>query len=314
MRKLLLFTLSLLIFGQISAQNDSIKSKNNAKILAELEALSGQIAAAKLKIESGAINSTDDLYEMNYELQVYLDNISEHIYQRNLAESDMSNADVEMETETEEEDYKSDKDFSPEFKSKMMKSFNDFSLVLGWGINGLNQGDNDDIMTRIWGSNNWELGFVNKKQLGKSKSRIVYGLVWNTHNFKLDKQNFVASNSAAEYEVTEDNTFDQVKFGVRYLQVPLGLGIKVGKKSEIYFGGHAGVRLKGFTRKEFKSEFGEDIEQEAEYDYGMRKFNYGLDVSFGVKKLYVFGKYDINPVFDKGPGKNIFTVGLRVGY
>lgn len=314
MRILLLTYLFLFIFGQISAQEDSVISKNNTKILVELEALSDQIAAVKLQIESGAIRNTDELYEMNYKLQGYLDNISEQIYQRNLNEAEMSDEDIEMELDKDEENYKSDMDFSPEFKSKMMKSLNDFSLVLGWGINGLNQGNINDIMTRIWGSNNWELGFVNKKQLGRSKSRIVYGLLWNTHNFKLDKQNFIASYSATEYEVSEDNTFDKVKFGIRYLQIPLGLGIKFGKNSEIYFGGHAGVRLKSFTRKEFKSEFGEDVEQEAEYDYGMRKFNYGLDISFGVNKLNVFGKYDINPVFDKGPEKNIYTVGLRVGY
>lgn len=317
-----LFTFLLLcFFGSISAQ-ESYKTQ----ILEQLSLLESKISTYKATLSDNEKLESDNLYAMNADFQQNLDIISDKIYEQDLSESIESVKEIididDDVTEDYDDDndptnsstYKGDMKIGDDIKSKVMNSMDDFAIVLGWGINSMTYEEGNEIDHKLWGSSNWEVGFVNKRQIGNTKSRFVYGLTLNTHYFKLDDTNISASNETPGYIVTADNTFDDVRFGVRYLQAPLGVGFKIGKKTEIFVGGHVGVKLRGYTNKEFDTEAGEEVNSFAKADYGLNKFNYGVDFSIGAKSMRLFGKYDLNPLFKEGTNHNIYTFGLRYGY
>ncbi len=316
------FTFILLfLFSTLGAQ-DTFKSD----ILAQINDLETKLNSYKDKLQNTDFMESVNLYTMNADFQENINSISDKIYEFDVSQTLMGNEEsIEEieETEMPEIDsydeegtsqYKSDIKVGDDFKSKVMKSMDDFAFVLGWGINSMTYEEGNEIAHKLWGSSNWEVGFVNKRQIGTSKARVVYGLTLNTHYFKLDDANISSTKAAPGYLIEDDNTFNDVRFGVRYLQVPLGIGFKLGSKTEVFVGGHAGFKIKGYTNKEFKTNQDEEINQYAKANYGLNKFNYGLDLSIGAKAMRVFGKYDLNPLFREGSSHNVFTFGLRYGY
>ncbi len=207
-------------------------------------------------------------------------------------------------------------DFTPNvnLSDKVMSSLDGFAFVFGWGINSMTHEDGQAMDHKLWGSSNWEVGFVNKRQLGKSRSRLVYGLTLSTNYFKLDDLDINNAANDNGYILTEDNSFDKVRLGVRYLQVPLGIGIRILKKAEVFIGGHAGLKVKGYTKKEFNSLNDEEVESQHRASFGLNKFNYGADLSLSIANIRLYGRFDFNPLFENGPKYNVYSFGLRYGY
>ena len=210
--------------------------------------------------------------------------------------------------------YKSDMSRSKLVRDKMGKALKKSGIVYGWGINTLLAGGSTEIPHKLWGSSNWEVGIVRRYGIGNTDHSILYGITLNTNYFKLLNTNIKGSSDEKGYELSSNEFYDKVRFGVRYINIPVGFTLRIFKKLYVFIGGHGGFKVKGYTKKNYTINNEYKIKEYTKGPFGLNKFNYGFDFSVGYNISTYFLRYDINPLFSKGDQFNILSIGTRTLY
>lgn len=141
-----------------------------------------------------------------------------------------------------------------------------------------------------------------RDQFRGSKINLKFGIVFD--RVTLDQTTTLALNTASGDPIFEqESEIQQSKLNqilVRYIEFPLLVEFMVTKKVKLEAGPFAGLRTRNSQYIEYVREpF--DIVRTRRENLGLRKYNYGLMLGFGLKSLYMDAKIDLSNVFENNP-------------
>ena len=213
-------------------------------------------------------------------------------------------------------------DWKEKKKHSRTRSFTDFYL----GLNGyLEDGSTPSGVPyelRPFGSRYFEFAFKKETRLGgeKSKFYLNYGLGFSWYNFMLDTD-FKFENVDGQIQFTQlmddDNeviSLKKTKLVASYVNIPVMLMTKT-DNFRFGLGGYVGYRLGSHTKVKYLDDNG-DWQKDKDFgNFNLNNLRYGLQTEIGVKGITLFGKYDLNELFDSNSGApklNAFAFGIRL--
>lgn len=210
----------------------------------------------------------------------------------------------------DEEDSRMSK-FIP-FRNKIKTDF-----VIQFGVNGLISGDNttgeNSPEINTGGSWFWDFGISRKVRIGSKTSRFAtyYGISYLINRFKINNDLRLSSVSDKGVWVSENLVSNRINIG--YLNIPLGIIIKTGKKSSFIVGGYAGYRL--YTAQNLHIENGsEDIYERRKDRYGLNNWMYGVQAGFDLRGFDINFKYTLSTLFENPSpiDSNVWMIGTSI--
>lgn len=202
-------------------------------------------------------------------------------------------------------------------------------LVIAAGFNNALTEDLaiNDSDFKIAGSRFFEIGISWRTRVFQHSNwlRLKYGFSFQFNGLKpTDNRYFVEDEELTvleEYPVE----LDKSKFRMDNLVFPLffelGPSTKLKTNDKVWFstedrfriglGGYAGVNIGERQKLKFEDD-GEDVKRKLKGDYNTNDFVYGLSAYIGFGGTVLYGKYDLNPIFqDPNPELHNVSVGLR---
>jgi hypothetical protein len=109
-----------------------------------------------------------------------------------------------------------------------------------------------------------------------------------------------------------DNLTASPKMRIGYIQVPLGLRVKIARKSFIEAGGYLSYRL--FTSQTHEQKVNDEkISTKTSSDYKMNDWVYGLTAGIKVGETRIIARYNLNGLFEEigGVQAKPFSIGFQ---
>lgn len=204
------------------------------------------------------------------------------------------------------------------------------SLVLAVGFNNaLEEGQSiNDSDFEIAGSRFFEIGLDWKTRVFNNSNwlRFRYGFAFQFNGLKpTDNRYFVEDGDITQLE-EYPMELEKSKFRMDNLVVPIHFELGPSERREsdeqiwfsderkfkIGFGGYAGLNI-GERQKLKYSEDGDNVKKKNKSDFNTNDFVYGLSAYIGWSDILLYGKYDLNPIFqDPNVVLNNVGVGLRI--
>ncbi len=202
-------------------------------------------------------------------------------------------------------------------------------LVIAAGFNNaLEKGqslDNSDF--KLAGSRFFEIGWAWKTRVFKETNwlRVRYGLSFQFNGLKPTDNRIFVEDGNETYLQKFALDLDKSKFRMDNLVVPVHFEIGPSKKTEtesrlhfstykmlkIGFGGYAGFNIGERQKLKYKDD-GDKVKEKLKNSYNTNDFVYGLSAYLGWGGATLYGKYDLNPIF-QDPNRELhnFSLGLR---
>ncbi|MEZ4909814.1 MAG: outer membrane beta-barrel protein [Saprospiraceae bacterium] len=198
------------------------------------------------------------------------------------------------------------------FRNKIKTDF-----VIQFGVNGLMADDNlsgeNSPEINTGGSWFWDFGISRKVRIGNKTSKVAtyYGISYLINRFKIN--NDLRLSTVGDNGVWIDETLVSNRINIGYLNIPVGLIFKIGKKSSIQLGGYAGYRV--YTAQNLHIENGsEDIYQKRKDRYGLNNWMYGAQAGLDLKGFDLNFKYNFSTLFENPSptDSNIWMIGTSI--
>ncbi|BDD08431.1 hypothetical protein FUAX_08630 [Fulvitalea axinellae] len=204
------------------------------------------------------------------------------------------------------------------------KSFSSTTPIIDFGIsNWLQDGsfpnaDDSPYSVRSWGSWNIALGLGQDVFLSDDfLFRLGVYVSWYNFKFENDNTRLLKSDDKVIFQpdTDPDRNYDKSKLTVAHFNLRFVPAFRVGRWSNLHIGAGAygGVKIKSYTRANFKENGYE--KNERDYDsFFINNWRYGLRGEIGFDWLIFYAEYDLNPMFysDKGPELHAASVGLNL--
>lgn len=207
------------------------------------------------------------------------------------------------------------------------RTTNDLVIAAGFN-NALEKGQSlNDSDFKIAGSRFFEIGWAWKTRVFKNTNwlRFRYGVSFQLNGLKpTDNRYFVEEGDMTRLEKF-DLDLDKSKFRMDNLVVPIHFEMGPSKKSEtvnrlhfstykmlkVGIGGYAGFNIGERQKLKYKAD-GDKVKEKLKNSYNTNDFVYGLSAYLGWGGATLYGKYDLNPIF-QDPNKELhnFSLGLR---
>ncbi|TDN84347.1 hypothetical protein DET49_11958 [Salegentibacter sp. 24] len=202
-------------------------------------------------------------------------------------------------------------------------------LVLAAGFNNaLSKGQTlNDTDFKLAGSRFFEIGWAWKTRVFQETNwlRVRYGLSFQFNGLKpTDNRIFVEEGNETYLEKFPID-LEKSKFRMDNLVVPVHFEIGPSKRTEtedrlhfstykmlkIGFGGYAGFNIGERQKLKYEAD-GDKVKEKLKNDYNTNDLVYGLSAYLGWGGATLYGKYDLNPIF-QDPNKELhnFSLGLR---
>ncbi|OEY73515.1 YbaB/EbfC family nucleoid-associated protein [Salegentibacter salarius] len=202
-------------------------------------------------------------------------------------------------------------------------------LVIAAGFNNaLEKGqslNNSDF--KLAGSRFFEIGWAWKTRVFKETNwlRVRYGLSFQFNGLKPTDNRIFVEDGNETYLQEFALDLDKSKFRMDNLVVPIHFEIGPSKKTEtesrlhfstykmlkIGFGGYAGFNIGERQKLKYKDD-GDKVKEKLKNNYNTNDLVYGLSAYLGWGGATLYGKYDLNPIF-QDPNRELhnFSLGLR---
>lgn len=202
-------------------------------------------------------------------------------------------------------------------------------LVVAAGFNNaLEKGqslNNSDF--KLAGSRFFEIGWAWKTRVFKETNwlRVRYGLSFQFNGLKPTENRIFVEDGNETYLQEFALDLDKSKFRMDNLVVPVHFEIGPSKKTEtesrlhfstykmlkIGFGGYAGFNIGERQKLKYKDD-GDKVKEKLKNNYNTNDLVYGLSAYLGWGGATLYGKYDLNPIF-QDPNRELhnFSLGLR---
>lgn len=203
------------------------------------------------------------------------------------------------------------------------------NLVIAAGFNNaLEKGQSlNDSDFKIAGSRFFEIGWAWKTRVFKNTNwlRFRYGVSFQLNGLKpTNNRYFVEEGNMTRLE-NFDLDLDKSKFRMDNLVVPIHFEMGPSKRTEtenrlhfstykmlkIGIGGYAGLNIGERQKLKYKAD-GDKVKEKLKNSYNTNDFVYGLSAYLGWGGATLYGKYDLNPIF-QDPNRELhnFSLGLR---
>lgn len=317
--RLLILILIVSCASLMQAQNSYQLQKEalTEDIKSDLSLLNGMIGRFSKETVGDTIISTQlvkTIISMSTDVLERISNTSEEIteleYQEEV-EKQQPVVEVIPEVETKNQEVKKPKKMKLPLKFRLMSFFRNARYLQSIGANILQIPDNGRSFDQdTWNSDDSEYGIGFHKALGKSqKVKFFFGIIYHSKNIALKNIDIINAKNKDGYEIIDSDIYDRLVLGAKYVKIPLGFRISTSKKTDFYIGGSVGIRYNSYVEKNYDKYYDEEVSALHTASYGLDRFNYGVDASFGMKFFKVFAKYELSPTLSKG--YNMMTLGVR---
>ena len=165
----------------------------------------------------------------------------------------------------------------------------------------------------------WNITFTVPEIIKKRRLYIQpgIGIDARTYSFK-NNIGLGIGNDTLNYTLDTINDFSKNKLKATYVQVPLLLGMTLGKKDKTEFSIQFGVIGSYLLRSRFKQKYQSSeakVKNKIRDDFNLSPFRADLTARIGLKNFGFFLNYGLTPLFEKDKTTELipFTVGLTVG-
>lgn len=141
------------------------------------------------------------------------------------------------------------------------------------------------------------------------------GVNWNNYRFK-NNSTVSASNDSTMF-VEDSISYNKYKLRTTYLQVPLMLGVKIGKLNRplgIQVGVIGGLRLSSVIKQKYQLETAA-YDTKINDDFNLSPFKLDATARVGIGDFGVFARYSLTSLFEKGKAPELipFQLGISFG-
>jgi hypothetical protein len=207
-------------------------------------------------------------------------------------------------------------------------------LVVAMGLNNaIGKSGLEDIEEEsdysFYNSRFLEIGIALKTPLAKENTiRLKYGLSYQTNALK-PKNNRYFREVNGQVQLEDNNSLTESRFNVNNLVIPIHLEFgptklkqglngryySAGSQLKIGVGGYGGINLTARQIVEYPEyHYGYSWLRRAKLEgYDVNRLVYGLSAYVGVGAFSIYGKYDLNTIFENGAkDQHFLAVGLRI--
>jgi len=159
--------------------------------------------------------------------------------------------------------------------------------------------------------------------INKMKSSTLFispglGLDYNSYFFK-NNISISTANDTVLFSSDTITSFKKYKFRTTYLQVPLIVGVRIGKNKmkspiKLELGAIAGYNIGAMVKTRHEEE-GTRYKNKIKDDYNLSPFRLTATARIGIGSFGFFANYAFTPLFEKNKSPELmpFTVGLQIG-
>jgi Outer membrane protein beta-barrel domain len=314
-------------------EKDIDQSLKNIK--KELENIKNNVDSAKLREIAKTLEKSAD--EIASEMETIADDITEKadkLEDKNDEKADKADSSDKDEAEENKGDiYNKDKKKDkkgkfnlPNFKEKKPKVERRTKtyVEVQTGLNGLQDNNGTLSAGRVYPKVNawsWYFDYALKwkTRIGGPASpvSINYGLSYLRNNYRFENDARLTLNSTGNPSFeTLSNASENPKLTVGYINIPIGIDVKVGKKGRVGVGAYGGYRVT--SRQVLSYKVGsEKVEEKRTNSYGLNDFDYGLSAKVGVGGLTLNARYNASSLFksdNKDYQYNAYMLGVSFGF
>lgn len=156
---------------------------------------------------------------------------------------------------------------------------------------------------KYWGSHNWNLHVVKQRvNLVNHKLNLMYGLTFEFNRYNLrNNVGFEPNETAVTVIDYADKTFEDNRLNATYLTVPFMLNYESNpdrrsRSFRINAGVYGGLLLTGRLKQE--SDDG-TIDHKIDDDFNLNQFRYGIATQIGFGNVNFYINYGLSDLFDK---------------
>jgi len=159
--------------------------------------------------------------------------------------------------------------------------------------------------------------------INKMKSSTLYispglGLDYNSYFFK-NNISISTANDTVLFSPDTITSFKKYKFRTTFLQVPLIVGVRIGKNKmenpiKLELGAIAGYNIGAMVKNRHEEE-GTMYKNKIKDDYNLSPFRLTATARIGIGSFGFFANYALTPLFEKNKSPELmpFTVGIQIG-
>ncbi len=323
----------------IKNEINTIKIEEKAQLQEEVETINQRLNRGEIsENEAAALKENSAIACANriaIRIEPLTDEINVLIQDEVHHEDEMEN--IKSDIESAIEDVKSSISIGSKKKAKRFKneSRTTTQFVFAFGLNNLLTDGKLNSMkdNGIKGSTSrfYEWGVTWKTRLIETSPllNLKYGLSLTYNNLRPEDNNYYAKSGNQTYLIPFGNELsNEPYFRTTNLVVPVHLEfdfskkikkddqsiIKTQKGFRIGVGGYAGINTRTKQILEY-SEDGLKNEITSKGEYNTNSFVYGVSGYIGYKKLSLYSKYDLNPLFKNNPvDQNNISLGVRFDF
>lgn len=295
-------------YFQSVAQEDSLAQ---TKLIKDLTPdLNLKLDALKQELNSGQIKNPEDLTTKMYDI-IY--GVEAKMYP---AEPDATQDEEISEKEEGSGEMKETEagamNMKPKRKSGWKSGIN-FNIGFATALEGSGVPD-DSPDINFWRSAMLEYGFNFRKSLNSANTiGLNIGLTYLYFDFDTKEQQLAYDGTKDKVKFIKDSNLKDSDFGAGYINIPVALDFKIGRKLNLAIGGFGAIRTNSFSSSELKTDLDERIDINSNAKYNMNPFIYGGRINIGTKTAGLYIHYTANSIFKDQYELNPFSVGLRIG-
>ncbi len=145
-----------------------------------------------------------------------------------------------------------------------------------------------------------------------------FGFDFKNYHFKNPVLLGTSSDTLA-FELDSVNSYSKNKLCVRYFQIPLLFGVKLGELGKrnltLQAGATLGYKIYSRASQDLTTPKNEEVERKVKDDFNLSPFRAALTARLGYGGVGIFVNYALTPMFNSGldPKLNAFSVGLTFG-
>lgn len=157
--------------------------------------------------------------------------------------------------------------------------------------------------------------YVNKMRKSTFYVSPGIGLDYKSYFFK-NNVNISTGNDSVQFSMDTLNTYKKYKFRATYLQVPVILGLRLGKKTPFHLqaGVIAGYNVGALVKTKIEAD-GTKYKNKIKDDFNLNPFKLTATARIGIGNFGFFANYGLTSLFqkEKAPELIPFTIGVQLG-
>lgn len=335
------FALCLLSGGNLTAQETRVESSSQEKmeklekekeeiVKKEKQLLKYKVERINSRLQEGQITAEEAEAAKKEAAELHAENIKNKI---SVLENEAELKDREDQWAQNESGEAETEIFAPKEEKEYYNRYDNrttTALVVAAGLNNaLAEGQSiNDSDFQIGGSRFFEIGWAWKTRVFKRTNwlRFRYGVSFQFNGLKPTDNRYFVQDGEETYLTDFNYDLEKSKFRMDNLVVPVHFEVGPSRRTEgtnslhfstsrmlkIGFGGYAGVNIGERQKLKYEAE-GDNMKEKIKNDYNTNELVYGLSAYLGWGGATLYGKYDLNPIFQE-PNQEIYNVSLGLRF